>query len=221
MSIDPTPRFTMKSTIAALAVASMLLLTTGCGEEEDVYQSTSGSSGGSDSDKNGNGKDGKDGKDADGDKDGSQGATLTGADCFPGNWTVDNTGMQNYMESLSGGAKVTTTGRVLLTYNLDGSAQTNYDHWTNTIVMSEGSSVVERHGVDQGSYTASNNGTFTISDNTIGSVTKVSVSGPSGQIVSMAVDPEPSVLDEGTYTCSGDTLTMMVDGYNLVSHRGH
>lgn len=213
MALSTPTLIKKKNVFAAIAVVSLLLLTTGCGEDEKLAQ---GGGSGSSSDGSGN-SDSKD-KDGDGKDDASKDAPvviLEGKDCFPGNWLVDNTDIQKYMEAVSGGAKISTTGSVYLAYNADGTSVTNYDHWTNTITLEGATSVVERNGIDQGTYTASNDGTFTGSDTSIGSVTSMTVTGPGGQTIAMSVDPEPSVFDTGQYTCSGDVLTMVVDGYNL------
>lgn len=69
MALDITPRFRTKNVLAALAMASVLLLTTGCGEEDKVGQSGAGSSTGTDRN-----------NDADGDNVDSDSASLTGVD---------------------------------------------------------------------------------------------------------------------------------------------
>ena len=208
-----------KNVFAAVVMASVLLLTTGCGEEDKLAGGGSGGSGsGGTSNSDSNGKDGDGKGDASKDK---PVVALEGKDCFPGQWLVDNKDMQDYMETISGGAKVATTGKVFLIYNADGTTTTNYDHWTNTITLNGATSVVERHGIDNGTYTASSDGTFTASDSSVGSVTSMSIASPGGQMVTMTVDPEPSVFDTGQYTCKGDVLTLKVDGYNLTLNRQH
>lgn len=211
-----------RNVLVTLAVVSVLVLTTGCGEEDELHQSTSGGSGSGTSDSDSKGDNGSDGKDdADNTKDGNQNAAKTGAACFPGNWIVNIQDIQNYMESVAGPVTIKSSGNILLTYNEDGTAQTNYDHWNNEVTVDGSTSTVERHGIDQGTYTASEDGTFTASDTSIGSVTTMTLRSGGQVITSMAIDPEPSVFETGKYTCSGDVLTMIVDGYNLTSYREH
>lgn len=213
MAFETTTLFTKKNVFAALAVASVLLLSTGCAPEL-LVGGAGGSGSGSSSD-----SDSQDGSktdsDTEGDGDDSASVNLTGKACFPGEWLVDNKNIQAYMESVSSGASVATTGRVILTYNADGTSVTNYDRWTHTMKVEGGTSVVERHGIDQGTYTATESGTFSGADTSIGSVTKMTATGAGGESIAMSVDPEPSVFNSGKYTCSGNTMTVIVDGYTL------
>lgn len=227
MTRNTTALFTKKRMFSALAVASVLLLSTGCAPElgSGVGGSGAGSSnsdgadnsnGPGNSDSNGN-EQNADGKGGDGKSSGT--ATLTGKECFPGTWVADNADIQNYMEQASGGASISTTGRVVITYNPDGTTVNNYDQWSHVIKLAGATSKVERHGVDKGTYTVSANGTFAASDTSIGSVTSIHITGPEGVVIQNTVDPEPSVFTNGKYACSGDVLTMIVDGYDLKLYR--
>lgn len=220
MILASRTRATKKNVFAALAVVSVLLLATGCAEEVQSDQSAGGGSGSGSSNSDSNGDKNSDGKDGD-DADGGANTAKTGAACFPGNWIVNIEDIQNYIESAAGGATITSSGNILLTYNTDGTTQTNYDQWTNDITLDGSTSTVVRHGIDKGTYTVSDNGTFTVTDNSIGSVTKMTLRSGSQVISSMSVDPEPSVFNNGKYTCNGEVLTMIVDGYKLTSFREH
>lgn len=215
-----TTIFVKKNVFATLAMASVLFLSTGCAQGVGLGSGVAGGSGSTGSDGSGTSDpDGNSENDKHGGKDGksdeSANATLTGKDCFPGTWIADNTDIENYMESASGGASISTTGQVIITYNVDGTAVNNYNHWTSKVKLEGATSTVERHGIDKGTYTVSDNGTFTASDTSIGSVTTMNATGPGGEKFNMTVDPEPSVFDSGKYTCSGDLMTMVVDGYDL------
>ncbi|MCC6269891.1 MAG: hypothetical protein IT190_01290 [Microbacteriaceae bacterium] len=211
--------FTKRSAFAALAVASVLLLSTGCAPEFATGGSSGGSESGSTSDSDGSGKDGdNDGKDGDGE--GSATGTLTGKECLPGNWLADNEVFEGFMNSVSGEVSVKTTGRVILTLGADGSTQTNYDRWNHDMTVNGGSSVVERHGVDKGTFSVTNSGAMTMTDTSIGSVTTMTVNA-SGQLIKQTVEPEPSAFNQGDFTCTGDRLEIEVDGYTLLMHREH
>lgn len=222
MALDLNPRFRTKNVVAALVMVSVLLLTTGCGEEE-VNQAGAGSSTGSDADSDkgadgSKGADGKDGDNAEGDKGNSDAAPLTGKDCLPGTWLVDNESFRKFMAELGGNFNIATSGDVTLTLRADGSAETSYDHWTHDVGANGGKAVVERHGVDQGTYSVAANGTMAMSDTTIGSVTKVTVTA-GGQNIVQTVEPEPSVFSQATVTCSGDTLQITVDDFTALMYR--
>lgn len=223
MAFDAPTRLTAKNVFAALAVASMLLLATGCGEKDEVGQSGAGSSTGSDSDSSKDGKDGKggkDGNDSDSDKADSKDANLTGKECLPGNWLADNDVFEGLMNSMSGAVSVKTTGHVTLTLRADGTTQTNYDRWNHDMTVNGGSSVVERHGVDKGTYSVTDSGAMSMTDTSIGSVTTMTVTA-GGQLIKQTVVPEPSVFSQGDFTCIGDRLEIKVDGYTALMHREH
>lgn len=212
MPHSTTAIFAKKNMFVVLVVASALLLTAGCAQEVGLGGVAGGDAGSGNSNSDGNGGSGDD---KDGESDDAAHANLTGKTCFPGTWIADNTDIQSYMEAASGGASISTTGQVIITYNPDGTAVNNYDHWTNTIKIAGATSVVERHGIDKGTYTVTDEGTFTASDTSVVSVTKMTATAPGGEKITMTIDNEPSVFNKGKYTCSGDVLTMTVDGYDL------
>ena len=201
MALDLTPRFRTKNVLATLAMVSLLLLTTGCGEEEKAGQSGSGSSTGTDSDKST-----------------SSSKPITGKVCLPGTWRVDNESFRKFMGELGGNFNIATSGDVTLTLRADGSAETRYDHWTHDITVDAGKAVVERHGVDQGTYSVAANGSMAMKDTAIGSVTKVTVTA-AGQKIAQTVEPEPSVFSQAAVTCSGDTLEIKVEDFTALMHR--
>lgn len=216
MRSGETKPSTRQVVFAGIALASVLILSTGCTSD----LATGSGSGGSGSGASDN-SDGKDKKTANGDNNDSPTSTLTGVECLPGDWLMDNSGIEAYMASVSGGASIKTSGDVTLTFRADGSAQTNYDRWTNNIKLDGARSVVERHGTDDNVYTASDSGTMTVSDTAIGSVTTMTNTTRGGEVIRMSIDPEPSVFSQNKFTCNGDTLTMVVDGYNIVLLREH
>lgn len=228
MALESPTLFKRKNLLAALAVASVLLLGTGCAPEVGVGGTAGGSAGGSNSGSTDGSTDGnpdgtKGDEDSDSSKDGDDKASgnLTGTECLPGNWIMDNSTFEDLMNSMSDGASVKTSGLVILTFHPDGKAQTNYDHWTNTIKLPEATSVVERHGIDKGTYTAAASGAMTMSDSSIGSVTTMTATVLGGKAMTMAVDPEPSVFSQAKYACSGEVLTVTAKDYDLILYREH
>ncbi len=224
MAFDTPTLVKKRGVLAALAVASVLLLSTGCTPEFGIGGALGGSGSGSSNDSDGNGKDGdKDGKDADGkDSDGKDSATsrLTGKECLPGNWIFDNDGFEKFLGSLSGNFNIAVSGNVILTLRADGSTQTNYDQWTHNISAGEGQAIVVRNGVDKGNYTFSPSGTMSMTDTSIGSITTMTINA-GGQKITQSVEPEPSVFSQGAFVCNGDKLDITVDGYTAEMNREH
>lgn len=209
-----------KRMFTVLAAASVLLLSTGCTTDlGSVFGGGSGS--GSSSNADGSGKDG-DGKGGDNsaDGDGSASGSLTGKECLPGNWIFDNDGFERFLGSLSGTFDIATSGNVVLTMHPDGATQTNYDQWTHDVSVEGGRSIVVRHGIDKGTFTVSGDGTMTMNDTSIGSITSMTIHAE-GQTIKRTVEPEPSLFTQGAFACSGDTLEITVDGFTAVMHREH
>lgn len=226
MPIESPALLRRRGIFTVLAAASVLLLSTGCTADLSGGFFGGGSGSGSSSNADGSGKDG-DGKDGDGkdggnsaNGDGSASGTLTGRECLPGNWIFDNDGFEKFMGSLSGNFDIAVTGHVVLTLSADGRTHTNYDQWTHNISTGEGRAVVVRHGIDKGTFTVSGDGTMTMNDTSIGSITSMTIHAE-GQTIKRTVEPEPSLFTQGAFACSGDTLEITVDGFTAVMHREH
>lgn len=221
MPIESPALLRRRGIFTVLAAASVLLLSTGCTADLSGGFFGGGSGSGSSSNADGSGKDG-DGKDGDNsaDGDGSASGSLTGKECLPGNWIFDNDGFERFLGSLSGTFDIATSGNVVLTMHPDGATQTNYDQWTHDVSVEGGRSIVVRHGIDKGTFTVSGDGTMTMNDTSIGSITSMTIHAE-GQTIKRTVEPEPSLFTQGAFACSGDTLEITVDGFTAVMHREH
>src|SRR5690554_1509642 len=132
-----TQALTLRHSLAALVVASALAVTAGCAQLP--LGATGGGTGGG----SGSGSDGSegpgDGDDTgDSDEDGTEAdeaKVLTGADCLPGEWLVDNDSFAALMSGAAGGAVDDITGVVLLTFTADGKTQTSYEDWQHSITV--------------------------------------------------------------------------------------
>ena len=141
MTFTSSKKFAKKNFIAALGVASILFLSTGCAPDAGLFGGDGSGSGSSNSRGAGSPspRSDKNGGENSGEKENSAHANLTGKDCLPGTWLLDNKAVEKFMETLSVGATVVkTTGQVIAKFGTDGITQTNYDHWTNTITMTGG-----------------------------------------------------------------------------------
>lgn len=220
---------TTKSTrglLTALAVVSVLLLSAGCAAEPENSLSAGGGGGsGGASDQSGDESDGSDeGSDSDGGSDSGDSAdsgdaaSLTGAECIPGVWTLDNEVFAKLMSGISDGFDVTVAGTATLTFRSDGTTTKEYDHWTNTMNVNGGTVIVERNGVDLGTYSVTGESTLSTSETTIGSTTSMSYEdGSTGG--TMARDTGTTDFAQGEFTCSGDTLSVTADGGTSLLHR--
>lgn len=215
MPFETTTLSPKKGVFAALAVASVLLLGTGC---------SAGGLGGQDGADGSGNSSASDASNDDKDRDSNDSASDNTAakECVVGNWWFfEGQELNDFMTSITLGAfSVTTTGFAILTVNPDGSTQTTYDHWVNVVMLESAMSTVERDGIDKGSYSISSNGAMTVSDTTIGSVTTW-VTETGGETIEATGDPEPSLFSRGEFTCNGEELEITVDGATAVLYREH
>ncbi len=203
--------FRRKGVFAALAVASVLLLGTGCAPESGLGGSLGGSTGGS----AGSGSDNTDSSESGGN---SSAGKLTGKDCLPGDWDLDNEKTAALFQQMAGGLVDNVRGAVTLTLRADGTATTNYQNWTHTVTIEGGRSEVERHGIDHGAWSAASDGHMAMEDTEVGSITTVTVTA-GGRNIRTAITPEASIFAQGNFTCSGNDLTIAVEGTPAVLFR--
>jgi hypothetical protein len=205
----------LRHTFAALVVASVVAFTAGCAllPESAAGGGAGGGSGSDNSDGPANGDD------TDSDEDGGEGAkVLTGADCLPGDWSVDNDSFAALMSGASGGAVDTVTGLVMLTFTTDGKTQTRYENWKHSITVDSATVTIVKNGTDFGTYSVNADGSVALVDAEISSDT-TSVMDIGGQKVSHTVTPEPSVFSQASFDCNGDDLSVTAEGATTILHR--
>src|SRR5690554_6158361 len=208
----------LRNSLAALVVASVLVVTAGCAQDQFAAGSASG--GGADPDSSEGAGDGDD-ADADGeDAEGDEPKLLTGADCLPGNWFVDNESFGKLISGAAGGAVDNVTGVVMLTFTADGTTQTLYEGWKHTITVDSAKVTITKDGTDHGTYKVNADGSITLADTRIGSDTK-SVMEMAGKSVKTTVTPEPSVFSQASFDCNGDELSVTAAGGTTILHREH
>ena len=202
MALETTTLFTRKNVVVALAVASVLFLSTGCAPE------LGGGAGGSGTTPTGTPSNSSS----------QQAGPLSGVECLPGDWLLDNEHTAAVFQSLSGGLVDNLQGNVGLILRTDGTTTANYDRWTHSVTVEGAVSVVERHGLDQGTWSATDDGKISMKDNEVGSITTMTVNA-GGQGISQTIEPEASIFADGDFTCADDILTITVEGQSAVLNR--
>lgn len=213
----PTPRG-LKNSLAALVVASVLVVTAGCAQLPWAAGTGAGGSepDSSEAPSDDGGDDNPEGDDAEGEET----KVLTGADCLPGNWYVDNESFAALMSSAAGGAVDDITGVVMLTFTADGKTQTLYEDWKHSITVDSATVTIVKNGTDFGTYSVNTDGSIALVDVEIQSDT-TSVMKMGGQTVTSTVTPEPSVFSQASFDCNGDELSVTAEGGTTILHREH
>lgn len=241
MPTSTTNRPTKKIILAGLALASVLILSTGCApeivpgagtgsgsgggsSESGGSSNTDGSnsgdnSGGSNSDGSTDSTDstGSSGNDSGGSKGGDSASDNSGSNkCFVGSWYINGDKTpENFIISTTPGAVSVTIdyiqSYVIFSVMPDGTVATEYDNWVKNITLKNSRLTVKRSGVDLGKYRVDSSGTMTVSDTTIGSVTTGTATGA----------PEPSMLSQSKITCSGEELQLNAGGATGYMFRTH
>lgn len=200
--------FWRKASLTGIALASVLILSTGCtpGTGSEANPAASNTTGPTD-------------------PKGEQspaGSAAAAKECVVGNWWFfEGPELNEFMAATTLGAfSVTTTGYAILSLDPDGSALITYDHWVNDVMMESSRSKIERDGLDTGTYSIDDSGTMTVSETSIGSVTTW-VTETGGETITATGDPEPSVFSRGEFTCSEEELEISVDGATATMFREH
>lgn len=203
-----TQGFLRKAALTGIALASVLILSTGC----TLGTGTEGSPAASNT------------TDANGDQStsGNAAAGVNAQECVVGNWWFfEGPELNDFMTATTLGAfSVTTTGFAILTMNPEGTTHTTYDHWVNVVMLESAKSTIERHGEDTGTYLIDDSGILTVSDTAIGSVTTW-VTETGGETITATDDPESSIFSRGEFTCSEEELQITVDGATATMYREH
>lgn len=147
-------------------------------------------------------------------------AALTGLECVVGSWLLDNGTFAELM-SLEGRVVDSITGTVRFRADADGEAVTEYADWTHVIRMTEQDAVVTlvRNGSDTGTLTEEADGTLSLLE-TVNDSEIVSVMEMGGKRITVpTVKNSPGALHLAVFDCSGDELTLTVDGRSTVMSR--
>ncbi|MDT0200382.1 hypothetical protein [Nocardioides sp. AE5] len=140
-------------------------------------------------------------------------------DCIVGTWALQNSTFTDALKEFGGGFEVEISGRARFVAGADGSAATEYQAWTFTARMPEGEMVLVREGTDTGRWMTRPDGTISLEETEIASRVEASITAGGMTIPIPQVEHQPGELHEGVFTCSGDTLTVSVDGVSTVMQR--
>ncbi len=146
----------------------------------------------------------------------------SGAECVIGTWESDNDAFAEAMEAIApaeaGMTVESVTGPVTIEFRADGSVTTTYEEWTINAVMAtpmgEGASTIVRDGVDEGTYSAGDDGSFSMTETASNSTVSMSAT-VGGQTFEMpATDGVQTdvIGGAGTYECDGDRMGVQVEG---------
>lgn len=184
------------------------------------FQTTGTSSGGSSDGSTTDGSNGAEGGDDEGDESGTPDrADLTASECLVGEWLVDNAHMGLFFKRMAqqgagGGVTVSEpAGDVIISYGAGGEYSVTYDEWTLKASQDGVSFRMVRDGTDSGTYTATDDGSLTVNETSMGSV--VTVDTPMG---AMEVSSEPT-RTTAQYTCIGNLHSVTHEGETFEAHR--
>lgn len=145
---------------------------------------------------------------------------LTGAECLPGNWFLDNAEFGALLSAAAGSTVSDLTGNVMVTFREDGTTSTAYDEWTYTVVVDGTQLTLIKNGIDHGTYQVAADGTMSMVDTDLSSVSQMKLEVDGAPVIS-TVQSEPSVFGSAAFTCVGDELTVTADGATTIMHREH
>lgn len=210
------PSMTVRGAGAALVMLVACGLA-GCGDDaehaSDSAGAGAGASSGQDVDAKSDSDSDSDASDVDSDSD----AHLTGAECLPGRWSLDNDTFKAMLESAGGNVR-SVTGEAEVEYRTDGTSLATFDAWTTVAVDEHAKTTIRRNGQDQADYAVSGD-TLTTTETVPGSVALMTVE-MTGQPAITAETPHEEVsVTVSTFTCDGDTLTVVTDGATSILHR--
>lgn len=128
-------------------------------------------------------------------------AALEGAECVYGEWLADNNSALAGMTQFGDQIK-SLEGNVYVTYNEDGTFTTDYQDWTISAHQDGVDITIHRHGLDQGTFSATDT-TITQRDETMGAV--ITMTSPVG---TLEVPAEPAAYVDAPYTCTATELVL-------------
>lgn len=208
--------------LAALFTATLLLLAA-CGDDDGTA-----ASGG---DSNGADEGGDDGETSGEDEESDDSTTTTaadtttteaepdvaaGAECLIGTWTVDNDAWGESFQSMIPADTPMQLegigGTVRVEFGADGTVANTYEDWTINAAVTQpaGTMTITRAGVDTGTYTAGDDGSFSMTGGESGSTVSAEMN-VGGQVMSMPSTDglQTNVMGgAGTYECEGDRMSI-------------
>lgn len=143
------------------------------------------------------------------------------ADCLPGNWFPRQAQVASLMAGKDEDVITDVSGDLMLTFKPDFTTQTSFENWTYTYPGDHSTVTISTDGTDSGVYVVADDGGIDLTDTDIGSTTYARMMAEDGNATDGAVESQRSVFSEATYSCSGDKLTVSVDGRTAMFGREH
>lgn len=150
-----------------------------------------------------------------------------GEACLVGTWLVDNDHWGEMFEAFAraeggeGFQVIGVTGVGSTEFRADGTTETIYDEWTitATVASAPGEMSIIRTGVDQGTWTAEGDH-LTMVDTDVTSVVRTTMGGMELPTGGGGSTYDASLLEgSATYECSGDRLSVTMEGATAVLNR--
>lgn len=135
-------------------------------------------------------------------------AHVSGTECLPGSWLLDNSTWRDLIveQAAQEGVTVETpTGTVVLEFDAGDRYSIAYDSWEARMQTDEGAIVMNVDGTDAGQYSVTGS-SMVLTQTTTGSVVQGIVETPSGSFQLPADSAEETFIDTFSYTCEDDVM---------------
>ena len=135
-------------------------------------------------------------------------AHVSGTECLPGSWLLDNSTWRDIIveQAAQEGVTVETpTGTVVLEFDAGDGYSITYDSWEARMQTSEGAIVTKADGTDAGQYSVTGS-SMVLTPTTAGSVVQAIVETPSGSVPLGAGSAGETFIDAFSYSCEDDVL---------------
>jgi hypothetical protein len=137
---------------------------------------------------------------------------VSGAECVPGAWLLDNASWRDLIVQQAAGQGVTVqtpTGSVIVTFADGGRYSVDYRAWEIQMQTEDGSIVMKRAGKDAGQYSTTTS-KVVMTESSAGSVAQGTVVTSSGTFSLPASSSQTAFVDTFSYTCTNDAMTATV-----------
>lgn len=139
-------------------------------------------------------------------------AHVSGTECLPGSWLLDNSTWRDLIveqaaqEGVLDGVTVETpTGTMVLEFDAGDRYSITYDSWEARMQTAEGAIVTKANGTDAGQFSVTGS-SMVLTPTTTGSVVQAIVETPSGSVPLGAGSAGDTFIDAFSYSCEDDVL---------------
>ncbi len=155
-------------------------------------------------------------------------AASGGDDCLVGTWVLDDQAFFEILsEEFSGeegfGELTVADGDFTAVFNADGTIDSERDDWGFSVVTDDGTFKIRINGNQSGTWAAEGSTLMLVLDGGSGFETTTSIEVDGQEVVlptSPISVPSEFLTTSGEFTCSGNTLTVVSDGFTSTFNRG-